>query len=146
MKKKEESINELRKILEYLKQIPREIDIDLLKEVLKIPKSVLKEAEKEIKIPDDIKAEYKNFENELRKYIKERKIKKNLRNFGIEKEDECFDLFFNKFNEIEKIEELYSKKIHKRIEKKYEKIEKRINKKYDRQMKKLNKQAQVKKD
>ena len=114
--------------MEYLKQIPREIDIDLLKEVLKIPKSVLKEAEKEIKIPDDIKAEYKNFENELRKYIKERKIKKNLRNFGIEKEDESFDLFFNKFNEIEKIEELYSKKIHKRIEKKYEKIEKRINK------------------
>ena len=132
--------------MEYLKQIPREIDIDLLKEVLKIPKSVLKEAEKEIKIPDDIKAEYKNFENELRKYIKERKIKKNLRNFGIEKEDECFDLFFNKFNEMEKIEELYSKKIQKRIEKKYEKIEKRINKKYDRQMKKLNKQAQVKKD
>ena len=80
----EDSISELKETLDLLKEIPTDIDVDVLIEISKIPKSILKEAKKEIEVPDEIKKEYNDFAKQLKNIIKKRKreertISKNLK-------------------------------------------------------------------
>lgn len=84
----ENNISELRKILDSLKQIPTDIDVDLLIKLSKIPKAVLKEAKKEIQVPDEIKKEYNDFVKQLKKTIIRRKKEERTRRKNLKKEME----------------------------------------------------------